>query len=364
MNIRKTHSRSPWLGAVMAVAGLTVSALAQPNSPPPPIDFVVGANEPKATPLAPPPRNQPPINVPAFSGFGKGESKVQPASFPQPDPTPAKVWNVSGSPSEQPSGVPGQVVRQPRDFGQGWKGFVNQNVVARDAQSNAPAATLVAPKSTGPRPEWNWHGYERYANSQSKGVDQTTADNKANSADMAPFMKYAHLWKPSTISAIYGNNNQYLGGTSSPAAPLGPVFVIEPSKPGNPTLTPSVTVPLNDPKPGPIQPTEFRATPITGKETPAPLPPIVTPVPLKPKLVYFPPPSDNSNRLPQPIREKISTVCAGKCRNLIVEMQSPIRLRVSFMVKDQFEADMLINTLAGLQELSPYKVDFEVQIGQ
>ncbi len=65
-----------------------------------------------------------------------------------------------------------------------------------------------------------------------------------------------------------------------------------------------------------------------------------------------------------PVREKVSQICTGRCRNLVVEMISPIRLRIAFLVKDQTEADMLTNLLGGAQELAPYKVDFEVQIGQ
>ena len=64
------------------------------------------------------------------------------------------------------------------------------------------------------------------------------------------------------------------------------------------------------------------------------------------------------------MREKISQLCAGKCRNLTVTMPKSSRLTIGFLVKDAVEADLLTNMLGALPELASYKVDFEVQIGQ
>ncbi len=100
-----------------------------------------------------------------------------------------------------------------------------------------------------------------------------------------------------------------------------------------------------------IQQSEFRA----------PAAPVELP---KPRAIYVQPAADNPNQAPLAVRQKLSEVCAGKCRNLAVEKVSGNRLRVAFLVRDQVEADMLTNLLGGLPELAAYKVDFEVQIGQ
>jgi hypothetical protein len=141
------------------------------------------------------------------------------------------------------------------------------------------------------------------------------------------------------------------------------------STPENAKPASHLEAPMSAPAdPGSIQ---FHAAPLEARP-PAPLPPLpavvpplAAPKPPSPLNVNYPPaPSEPTNRLPLQVREKISQICNGRCRNLVVEAISPIRLRVGFLVKDQSEADMLTNQLGGASELAPYKVDFEVQIGQ
>jgi hypothetical protein len=81
-------------------------------------------------------------------------------------------------------------------------------------------------------------------------------------------------------------------------------------------------------------------------------------------VIYAPPPPEAPNSVPLAVRQRLTEMCAGKCRNLGVELSSPMHLRVAFTVRDQVEADMLTNLLGGIAELAPYKVDFEVQIRQ
>ena len=123
-------------------------------------------------------------------------------------------------------------------------------------------------------------------------------------------------------------------------------------------MTPAITVPLDDAGRPAIRTTEYRA-PLPPPTPPSP------PEPIKPKVIYAPQPDAGGARsLPLPVRERLSGVCAGKCRNLAVDLQTPTRLNISFLVRDQVEAEMLTNMLGALPELAPYKVDFEVQIGQ
>jgi hypothetical protein len=92
-----------------------------------------------------------------------------------------------------------------------------------------------------------------------------------------------------------------------------------------------------------------------------------TPLPTRPGVPVAepsPPPGPSGFRIPLNVRERISEICAGRSRNLVVEQQSPIRLRIAFLVHSPADADALTSQLAALPELGPYKVDFEVQIGQ
>lgn len=425
-NTRRTHRCTAWLTAAAALAFAAPSA-AQPSDteirPPQPLPPPKLSTWPDfpAEPLLPPPGGAPkakakePIDfggpkpvdnsvvpaggfstksvrpaattsaqLPAFSGFGKGGEIPRAGSFPQPDmppnslaaaAVPEKVWTVQPvAGAARPVGLPPE--RMPRDFGNGFKGVVNQRVLGREG----PAAAILPPRNAfGPRPEWGWHGYESFDVSKSGGGIHDSAE-RANTADMAPFMKYAHQWRPSSIGAALAQANQQQGYAAAPPT-MGPAMTPSVTTPAPsthsvtsepatraPMLTPSVTTPLPIiPDAGPIQNTEFRAAPVTGNtlgQPSEPLPPLPR-VESKPKVAVVPPPDiGGANRLPLAVRERISGICAGKCRNLAVEMLSPVRLRVAFLVKDQIDAEMLTSQLAGLQELAPYKVDFEVQIGQ
>jgi hypothetical protein len=371
-----------WL-AVAALVGLAAPALAQPGSgddlqmrpaqnrngawP----EFAPPPDSNSASPIPTRPSELPadvtapknPIattsgNLPSFAGFGRAGGAPQPGSFPQPDtaapldptpaPAPGKVWNVSSNPNAAPTQQPAAGERTPREFGNGWKGVI---------KGQNHAANLARPRSSGgPRPEWGWHGYDNY----NRGRPETT-DVASTSAEMAPYMKYAHLWKPAVTAGGYSQPTTGLV-ESTPIMPMVPATTTSgfepPARPMG-SMTPSVTVPVDaSGRPGsPIQTTEYRA-PLT----PPPAPPVAPEV-ARPKVMFLPE-TGGTNRLPLAVREKISEVCTGKCRNLAVTMQTPSRLTVSFLVKDQIEAELLTNMLGSLPELAPYKVDFEVQIGQ
>ena len=144
------------------------------------------------------------------------------------------------------------------------------------------------------------------------------------------------------------------------AAPMAPIATI----PRIPPITPAVTVPIDETgRPSLIQPTEYCTT-TTQPSNPLPLPPPAQASPAKPRVIYSQPLPESPTSVPLSVRQRLNEMCAGKCRNLAVELASPMHLRVAFMVRDQVEADMLTNLLGGISELAPYKVDFEVQIGQ
>ncbi len=272
--------------------------------------------------------------------------------------------------------------RSPREFGTGWKNFLNQQVHNRGGLPGTHAAMLAAPRSAsaGPRPDWNWYGYDGYNMGQprtSPGVETS------NASDLAPFMKYAHLWRPAgpalpnalpaanpaTRSPILSpasfdqvSSMPPVGDTNSHWGGYGKISAANPPKPLPPLDSAAGALP------GGIQ---FHAAPIesNASSTSAKLPPL-TPPPVLPQasgpltINYAVAPVEGNNRIPLQVREKISQICDTKCRNLVVESISRIRLRISFLVKEQSDAEILTNLLGSAAELAPYKVDFEVQIGQ
>jgi hypothetical protein len=315
-------------------------------------------------------------NLPPFAGLGA----AKPAGNQAVSATGALI------PAGSNSGAALFPDRSPKDFGSGWKTFLNQQLHNRERSGSGPAAQLAAPRSassSGPRPDWNWHGYDGYNMGQTRRVGP--AMDNAGASDLAPYMKYAHLWRPAgrvagaAAPATPAKNNPALTHASfdrtSTAPPIddassrwsgyGKTSTPENAKPASHLEAP-VSAPADA---GGIQ--FHAAAPEARPPAPLPpLPPIVPPVdaaakPASPLNVNYPPaPAEPTNRLPLQVREKISQICNGRCRNLVVETISPIRLRIGFLVKDQSEADMLTNQLGGAAELAPYKVDFEVQIGQ
>jgi hypothetical protein len=280
--------------------------------------------------------------------------------------------------------------RSPREFGNGWRNFVSQKVLGRET----PAAVLSAPRpaSAGPRPDWSWHGYDSYNQGRPNEQDQSVpTGSEANAADMAPFMKYAHLWRPSNFNATTGAMQGLAQSFAAPTnvtsnsispPPAGPATSSVTSQSAGPAtntvtsppsflsstyrnsqpVTPAVTVPLDEfGRPSAIQPTDYRTTVASPTNL---LPPISRIDQTKPNIVYSQLPPETPNGVPLAVRQRLNEVCTGKCRNLAVELASPMHLRVAFVVRDQVEADLLTNLLGTLTELAPYKVDFEVQIGQ
>lgn len=315
-------------------------------------------------------------NLPSFAGLGAAHA------------APGQAVSATGAliPSGSGSGDMPLPDRSPREFGNGWKTFINQQMHNRNGSVAGPAASLAAPRSasSGPRPDWNWHGYDGYNMGQTRRSTQPVTNNKASADDLAPYMKYSHLWRPAGRGAAVslppaaisngpaltpaafdqlataspaGDANSRWGGygaTGAPSTPNMPAAPENPAKPAEPA--------------GSIQ---FHAAPVDARP-PAPLPPLpaLTPPLTGPKTTdatsvnFAPAPTEGNNRLPMQVRERISQLCSGRCRNLVVEGISPIRLRIAFLVKDQTEAEMLTNQIGSAPELAPYKVDFEVQIGQ
>jgi len=232
--------------------------------------------------------------------------------------------------------MPTAYERNPHEFGNGFKNMINQKGPA------APAAALMAPPGgiVSNHPDWGWHGYGDY-NTHSRPVASTVQPVSTLAADMAPYMKYAHLWHPTS------NGFQTMNLASIPAEgpPLGA------SAGPSPTLMPTVDSPVN----------WHGADGATSAATPiVPAEPVRTANFSAPE----PPPGPVNSRLPLQVRQRVSEVCAGKALNLAVEPLSPIRLRVGMTVKTHADAEWLTSQLAALPELRPYKVDFEMQIGE
>src|SRR5262249_12533748 len=144
-----------------------------------------------------------------------------------------KVWVVAPQDARTMALAPGETVRDPRQFGQGWRTFVNQKVLGREGFP--PAATLATPRSTSHKPEWNWHGYGEFNQGRATVVEHLTESaNQASAADLAPFMKYAHLWHPSNM-----NSTSTLIQSPMTVSTPTPTPREQPTEPA--ALTPSVT---------------------------------------------------------------------------------------------------------------------------
>jgi hypothetical protein len=266
-----------------------------------------------------------------------------------------------------------------------------------NASLPAPAAVLIAPRAlpVAARPDWGWNGYDNFnqmspTNRQPPQIVQ--ADNRSASAitnpDMGPYMKYAHLWRPSNGSAAITNPALAQRPAALPADDTGFSIAKENSPaaagsdPGHIHALPpgSLDGPILNPEPegsshvqpahyGPgaaehrksesvqpvdsltVWPTSARSIETKPEGRPAP---ISTP----------PPPAPGGTSLPLPIRQKIGEICKDGARNLVVEQISPLHLRVGFVCKTQAEADAVTNHLASMPELRPYNLDYEIQIGQ
>lgn len=261
--------------------------------------------------------------------------------------------------------------RAPKNFGQGWKSVMTHG----PAELHKPSATLAAPKTNRTRPAGGWYGYDSYT---SPGHPTTNELAKDLSAELAPFMKYAHRWRPSSMQTAFGRTSSGYAGVGEPVIPPVRYDV------GSPSLTsaqPSVTVPVNDqgrPQnllPAPDKPQTAGVTPIPAITVPVdPMGrPVIQPTDYRspaPQVTttskYVVPLHDpqSANALPPGLQEKILATCQGKCRGLYAEVLGPGRLRIQFKAKDQLDAELLANLLSAMPELAPYRVEFEVQIGQ
>lgn len=259
-----------------------------------------------------------PVATPSFAGMGAGSPTSANANAP--------VWNVtpSGNGREASMGAPGR----------GWKSPVMSGV------SGGSAAVMGAPRSAGPRPEWNWHGYDGY--NQNRPAAGVPAMSAATAADLAPFMKYAHMWRPASAGVAMP-----LPVTAAPDAPASlPVLQTSADNSGRWTGYGSITSSPGNVAPPPVRPL-----------LPAPASEITT---ARDTVVQ---PSAPATGLAQ-LRERVAQICAGRCRNLVIESTGPNQLRISFVTRDNADADALTDALAVSQDLAAYKVDYEIQIGQ
>jgi hypothetical protein len=373
---RRLQRRAKWWASAAALAGFVLPVAAQstdsaaPSSlPPRPLPTLQSGGWPQF----PEPSAIPSTPAPATQSSADSSPRIEPLKPTAPSAAPA-VWMVSpanrGAVSPSPSfaglgaagmesnAAPASFERSPRDFGSGWRNFVNQqNTRAQGLPSlGGPVASLAAPRQALaiPRPEWSWHGYDSYNRGRPASATPLVAGATAN--EMAPFMKYSHLWRPAgaTATAALAQANSPAG--TSVATGGSPAADDDNARwTGYGSITPAGAT-----RPSPVQ---FHSA-SQGMDSRQPTPESRPNVGAATTAAFYPLPAETGNRLPMSVREKVSQICAGRCRNLVVEPLSPIRLRIAFLVKDQTEADMLTNLLGSAQELAPYKVDFEVQIGQ
>lgn len=355
-----SRTRQIWL-AVAAAFGLATPAFCQSWE---------GTNGPSS--FTPPTSAGADAEAKAAVAANRGE--VKPAGFIRPSPRPLPVppattapvlgarqqppvWNVA-PPGETAAVIPNNGERSIHEFGTGWKNFVNQKVFGAPPP---PAATLTRPRAAPATPtarmDWNWQGYDTYNERGGEVVAGDAAAQKGMHADMAPYMKYAHLWRSS--------NNGFAKPVLSSADPagLGPMPLsqnrVAPASNWNSgRARPETSFAANEPIKSPIRPTSFATIAAPTPAEALPQRPSQFPAPEKSR------PQDVVNGVPRSVRESVAALCMDKARNITVELVSPMRLRIAFRVRQQSDAETLTEQLVRLRDLAPYKVDFEVQIGQ
>jgi hypothetical protein len=257
------------------------------------------------------------------------------------------------------------------------------------AKPVSAAAVIISPHavSAAARPDWGWHGYENF-NQLGALAHQPPAvsipDDRPAGAnmhpDLAPYMKYAHLWRPSNGPTGVANS---AGSATAPGSADDRISIPKETTPaGNPAPSRGPIEVLPSPAhesqllaPGPegsapVQTAHIGAGASQADHRKPELAPATLPhsVEAQPE-VHHPvnppaPPAPVGASLPLPLREKVSEACVGKARNLVVEQVAPMHLRIAFLCRTQPEADALTNHLSALPELRPYNVDYEIQIGQ
>jgi hypothetical protein len=326
--------------------------------------------------------------------FGGSPATTQPTNTPASLP-PATAMSPSASMNATPNTAPSIGLPSAKPARPATASVTMMSGTAPAMSGTAPAAILAAPRimQAGARPDWGWHGYDNFNQLGPIGNQQTIirADSRSSSAisnpDMGPYLKYAHLWRPSNGSAAITNPALTQRPTASPVVDEGFSVPKEPSPAGNATgdhgaihsLPPSIQDgPILNPEsePAHLQPANYGSAgaeaPHRKVESSQPMDSLtVWPVTNRAaeaqpnaRAPISPPPAPTGSGLPLPVREKIGDVCKDKARNLIVEQISPLHLRVGFMCKTQAEADAITNHLAGVRELAPYNLDYEIQIGQ
>jgi hypothetical protein len=64
------------------------------------------------------------------------------------------------------------------------------------------------------------------------------------------------------------------------------------------------------------------------------------------------------------LRTRIEQACAGKGRDLELYSRGPGNLLVRVKVAKAADAELLANRISQLPELAPYRVSFEMRVGQ
>jgi hypothetical protein len=267
------------------------------------------------------------------------------------------VWNVAATNSKATEYV-STGERSPQEFGTGWKNFVSQKVFG--APSTTASVTLARPRVSPATPtarlEWNWQGYDTY---NQRGNDSNAKVAAGNlHPDMANYMKYSHLWRSSNngfthpvISHTEGSQPMPLSLHKSAA---------DSNWQGGSGRTQTAFA-VNEPERSPVTPTNFATTAPSAPAT-------LDSLPQRPNELPPPDPTPRAdsmlNGIPLAVREDVAALCGDKARNLAVELTAPMRMRIAFMVRDQADAEILTEKLTRLRALAPYRVDFEVQIGQ
>lgn len=379
---RRTLTRAGLLAAAVTAAGIAVPLFAQEPSPsllpPKPLPAPNYMNWPEtgsgATTL--PPTGLTAETGPALTPSDGPVSETAAPPIAPPSAAPMKIWTIT--PTSQPTGTPiapprpitnatGQspvwMVRPqgqpliPMNPSHAWRGYNQSPLPGREG----PAAMLAVPRGAvtpTARPDWNWHGYDTY-NQAGHAAPALASPATALAADMAPYLKYAHLWRLSQNAIVSPTAST---ATAPPAAAPSPALASG-SGPANPSPASIEWRGIGDNQNQAAAGSAASAWNTNGVTT-ANYANALPARPVQAIVVADPPPGTPGARIPITVRSRISEVCQDKTRNLVVEQLSPIRLRIAFMVREQTDAESLTAQLAALPELGPYKVDFEVQIGQ
>ena len=196
-DVKTTRCMLSWAGLVALglVAPLTAQ---QPNWSPMPRTSASWSDATATTAGSTMPPTGGPIDGPLLAP-GDGLPQRPDTMGPGPMKVPQTVWMEAPTTRQTsaPSNVaPGGTQDRPlKDFGANFKNMLNPK--AQPTGSAVAALAVPAGGVVQTRPSWGWHGYGEYnqhAPAPEPGAQPTASS--ALAAEMAPYMKYAHLWRP------------------------------------------------------------------------------------------------------------------------------------------------------------------------